>query len=108
MDKVKNCPFCGGDNVAIIPYRWFVRCENSSCGAEGPYRDTVAEAIEAWNKRVERPGTLYKEIQAKHDVLRGRLAALLPEYGTGNLRPFPWDDKVRQILNMDGENNERE
>jgi Lar family restriction alleviation protein len=58
------CPFCGekwlnvtrvetyqerGKRITTIP---FVYCANSNCGAHGPQRDTVDEAIAAWTKRV--------------------------------------------------------
>ena len=55
---IKPCPFCGneqsvymlkeGKNYAVIcDYNW------GGCGACGGYRETLKDAAEAWNKRVE-------------------------------------------------------
>jgi Lar family restriction alleviation protein len=55
---LKPCPFCGATD-RVIPwespnwdysiYMWEVWCKN--CSAEGPRKETEAEAIEAWNRR---------------------------------------------------------
>jgi len=60
MEKLKPCPFCGGDattHYGIHDYnRWGVYCID--CGAEIECRaflgeeDTEAKAIEIWNTRV--------------------------------------------------------
>lgn len=48
---LKNCPFCGGDDIecAATGVYW-VKCHDPECGAEGPTRDSEAEAIAAWNR----------------------------------------------------------
>ena len=61
-EKIKHCPFCGGkaklldwpvENNTHTLYA--VVCHNSKCyiNPESPYYDTLEEAIEAWNRRVE-------------------------------------------------------
>jgi Lar family restriction alleviation protein len=52
------CPFCGAhlivpDHTNKGTFVNWVMC--SDCGCEGPYKDTLALAIEAWNKRVPLP-----------------------------------------------------
>ena len=61
-DKLKPCPFCGGeaeystiDSSYVIPFgtiHHFVTCKNNHC-LEGLYSrgNTKEEAIEAWNNR---------------------------------------------------------
>ena len=46
MDKLKKCPFCGGEAEIF----WVI-CKE--CTAETKDFDTKEEAIEAWNRRVE-------------------------------------------------------
>ena len=59
MTELKNCPFCGDNNVK--PYNllgrdtdYVVACCNIDCGAEGPDKDTEEAAIKAWNTRVHK------------------------------------------------------
>lgn len=54
MDKLKSCPFC--DSLELFcatvyesKKRLTVRCQE--CKAEGPYRDTEDDAVDAWNTR---------------------------------------------------------
>lgn len=45
------CPFCGGEGIVTqgnICDSW-IACQK--CGSEGPWRNTEAEAIAAWNTR---------------------------------------------------------
>jgi Lar family restriction alleviation protein len=49
MNKLKPCPFCGGKDIRF--FKSWLRCEK--CGCETDFYSTVAEAIEAWNTRVE-------------------------------------------------------
>lgn len=59
MTKLKRCPFCGGEAlVCIKPFigesgRGFV-VECDGCWASTGYYETEEEAIEAWNRRVDR------------------------------------------------------
>ena len=49
-----SCPFCGSDDLRVKPVwkTWhFVACNN--CKAGGPVRKTEAEAIEAFEQRIE-------------------------------------------------------
>jgi Lar family restriction alleviation protein len=56
MEELRKCPFCGGE-VGIgriqagkeVCYR--VSCKE--CSGSGAWFHTVAEAIAAWNRRVE-------------------------------------------------------
>lgn len=66
----KPCPFCGGRAIEITTCKGIEECENfeecafggyyvavcnfstGGCGATAPYRRTEAEAIDAWNNRV--------------------------------------------------------
>jgi Lar family restriction alleviation protein len=47
------CPFCKSANVCPdkidVDGQWFVEC--GACGARGPERKTVAQAIGSWNDR---------------------------------------------------------
>lgn len=58
---LKPCPFCGGRNLEIDPYkflktgdlRYAVVCDykNQGCGASSGYCTSIKEAIAAWNRR---------------------------------------------------------
>lgn len=52
-DDLKPCPWCRGTNLVLDTFGlgWFVSCENNACSAQGPDKDTRAEAIVAWNTR---------------------------------------------------------
>jgi Lar family restriction alleviation protein len=57
MDFVlKSCPFCKSKNVNIdvVPVLpgydpYYGHCRD--CGSQGPRKNTISEAVEAWNKR---------------------------------------------------------
>lgn len=52
--ELKPCPFCGGKAILIeLEYSKakFAKCENHCCEQSLIYQ-TKAEAIEAWNRRV--------------------------------------------------------
>lgn len=60
MAELKPCPFCGGEadcnNSGFMKagkQMWAVECLN--CGMVTTFADTEQKAIEAWNKRTERP-----------------------------------------------------
>ena len=52
MEKLKQCPYCGGDAWIYNTNTVFVECK--SCHASGPYMKTVQNAISAWNS-IHRP-----------------------------------------------------
>ena len=51
-EKLKPCPFCGGNNLSIdgITVYW-VECKD--CNASIGGHETEEEAIEAWNWRAD-------------------------------------------------------
>lgn len=51
MAKLKPCPFCGGEGEVIITGNLSRYCACKNCYAFGPSRETVEQAIDAWNKR---------------------------------------------------------
>lgn len=55
-DKLKSCPFCGGEAevVETLFYDYKVACEK--CGASTPLCDSEEMAVEAWNRRKESEG----------------------------------------------------
>ena len=57
--KTIDCPFCGGEERGIhrtfafsTPWAFQVRC--LKCGALGPAKKILDNAIDAWNKRDRR------------------------------------------------------
>ena len=53
MDKLKPCPFCGGEASFVnceIPPQWYVRCSKGCCEQTKLYL-SKAEAKKAWNRR---------------------------------------------------------
>lgn len=57
--KLRNCPFCGSDNVKInYPYSYAessVSCVQCyGCGCTTAVFDSEDKAIEAWNQRCEK------------------------------------------------------
>lgn len=55
--KLLPCPFCGSENVGsgmgVEDEANYILCK--SCLAEGPYRRTTQETIDAWNTRKTAP-----------------------------------------------------
>ena len=52
--SLKPCPFCGHSSIvpkALEPRMHYCWCHE--CGAQGPFCETDAEAIEAWNRRAD-------------------------------------------------------
>lgn len=59
-EELLPCPFCGGDARLGISGDYGdgdpqVHCDNLQCRISGPYCDTEAEAIAAWNLRTSPP-----------------------------------------------------
>jgi len=51
-EELKPCPFCGGtdlDRAGRGPMKCWVEC--LGCTSEGPFGETPAAAIAAWNRR---------------------------------------------------------
>ncbi len=57
--ELRNCPFCGNDHLCISVEKGnvCVLCDfnEDGCGASSGYRGSIAEAIEAWNRRYVPP-----------------------------------------------------
>jgi len=57
MEKLKNCPFCGSDDVVSIydrslnPKHRVFQCVCDNCHVNGELYRTEAEAAAAWNRR---------------------------------------------------------
>ena len=53
MEELRKCPFCGGEAEMFfdVPYASYVEC--LKCGSRTKICYTKAEAIAAWNRRVE-------------------------------------------------------
>ena len=60
MEKLKPCPFCGSDDVAMYELypSSYVRCR--ACGAEGSLCDSHDEAAAAWNSRTDAKGLVVR------------------------------------------------
>lgn len=75
-DKLKNCPFCGGeayitneDNYGYVDDEFLICCEK--CGLQFGFAnqyETAEEAIEAWNTRKPIDGIVEKleEMMQRH------------------------------------------
>lgn len=52
---LKPCPFCGGDPLIgqTLDHAWFAMCERDFCAKLEAYWRTEAEAITAWNMRIQ-------------------------------------------------------
>lgn len=52
MEKLKPCPFCGGEPEMInySEHEWLVNCPEC-CGMVERWRETEKEAAEQWNRR---------------------------------------------------------
>ena len=52
---LKPCPFCGGDPLIgqTLDHAWFAMCERDFCAKLETYWRTEAEAITAWNMRIQ-------------------------------------------------------
>ena len=51
--ELKNCPFCGSDNItkSLLPgLNWVVGCNN--CGCRTPEYSHSCDAVSTWNRRV--------------------------------------------------------
>ena len=89
MTELKPCPFCGGEarvfhfSSAIRDEVWRAVCDKLFC-AQGPDGYTEAEAIAAWNTRVER--TCYADEvthrDCKYSVNRGWRERTCKEFGS--------------------------
>lgn len=50
-DKLKPCPFCGGEARLIGHFPYTITC--CKCRATTVFYNTPEKAIDAWNNRVE-------------------------------------------------------
>lgn len=56
-ETLKNCPFCGGNDIEILTYEEEYHTRNVAecmdCGARGVVSSSIDDAIETWNTRPE-------------------------------------------------------
>lgn len=78
-DKLKPCPFCGGEAIVsgCDDTLWSVICKK--CAASIDYNDTKQEAIIAWNRRVE-PTFTPDELDVIRRNVRGNCVLLVREF----------------------------
>ena len=64
-NKLKPCPFCGGEAVMTYSNKGFqIFCDNEDCilnALEMYNKNTEDEAVEAWNNRVNCPECIKEE-----------------------------------------------
>lgn len=65
--QLKCCPFCGNEadtnsDGEGCDGKYYLSCMGPWCGAEGPVRKTLNEAIDAWNQRSVIPGNQMKSV----------------------------------------------
>ena len=69
MSDLKPCPFCGGEASKRLFYKGKYRVHCNVCDAHsGDVCDTEAEAIAAWNSRVDYHGYEQAAIEAWESV----------------------------------------
>lgn len=92
MDKMRKCPFCGGqvqriqikhvhlDGPEDKPTKCYtVECANEECIASNPswYRMSREEAVKAWNNRGYSDNELFETVEAYQiEIVPGYLAKL--------------------------------
>lgn len=65
--ELKPCPFCGNVHLSVLDYESRHRVECPFCGTRTGNYNSEADAIDAWNKRVQ-PEFEYFELRAIHTV----------------------------------------
>lgn len=58
MDKLKPCPFCGGESYIRNPVGMYV-CGCDKCRMSSALYKDREKAIEAWNRREEEDGGVH-------------------------------------------------
>ena len=100
-DGLLPCPFCGGDAhlSPSDPEKYGYHCSNAACGVSPEQKDTVQEAIAAWNLRTaEHDGGAYldanqvivlRQILAKGRVDKNEGRTMLEAIGWPDGAPLP-------------------
>lgn len=75
-EKLKPCPFCGGEKIVFradeeCSWCWYL-CQD--CRASSGKERTLADAIEAWNRRARHAG-VSKPQHTEADEMRALAAA---------------------------------
>ena len=53
MEELRKCPFCGGEAEIFFVGRIGYLAQCKKCKNMTPWKNTEADAIAAWNRRVE-------------------------------------------------------
>ena len=100
MEKLKKCPFCGGEAEVVggNPYHW-VFCKN--CDAESKQMSTIDGAIAAWNTRkpMERIVERLEEQRAEHEQREkdARKVGLTCHADLNGLKAYIYDDAIEIV-----------
>jgi Lar family restriction alleviation protein len=91
-DNLKACPFCGSSDVHIVKDNygnslWWVACYN--CGAESKPHKSIAEAVEAWNRRTPDLSAALEALAVEVDALTFQIET--DEYRRG------WNSALNEI-----------
>lgn len=94
MTDIKSCPFCGNSEYNEVCHpapnfaTWMVMC--GACSSTGSERDTIEDAIEAWNRRAEDKmqavnyifpkGRFIEYLSQKLGILEGEAEELICEF----------------------------
>jgi Lar family restriction alleviation protein len=99
-DKLKPCPFCGGEGDAFTAFdpnveeTWLVHCKSCEASIATPERDnTKQEATELWNTRADMHTEL---VEALEEVC----AIQKRNYGYATMTHMELDDHCVIIRNL--------
>lgn len=86
MDKLKSCPFCGGNARLIIANnQYLVMCDGDSwCDAKQGWFSNELDAISAWNRRTPKHDAEVKFPDNNVEVLFFANGCVIPGYYVGS------------------------
>ena len=80
MEELKLCPFCGGKALIHTYFDEGYVIECNHCDAKSAGKESIEEAIEAWNTRLQIPCEMCPQID-NPDSFIFHLLHYCPEYG---------------------------